>query len=203
VAWVVVGADVGLVSAAAGTMGPSTDKLTPNRPIAMIRLRHDRAEGLEHRLYARWATMSSSPGRNAPRLVSLAPRPPKPSRTIDRNGANLEPALGKIWGFRASGRVDGSHARRAPPWDRMGRPQGATLAAADRRGTRVKYYVNKNAQENGEHEVHSSSCSLLPVEADRIYLGDFTTCTHGVAAAKQFYPHPNGCSQCSNECHTG
>lgn len=41
----------------------------------------------------------------------------------------------------------------------------------------MRYYVNKNAQPNGDHEVHTSSCSFLPAEANRLYLGDFQTCS--------------------------
>jgi hypothetical protein len=31
------------------------------------------------------------------------------------------------------------------------------------------YYVNKNAQDNGDHEVHTSTCSHLPLPANRLY----------------------------------
>jgi hypothetical protein len=37
-----------------------------------------------------------------------------------------------------------------------------------------KYYVNKNAQSNGDHEVHKESCSYLPNLENRIYLGVFS-----------------------------
>lgn len=38
------------------------------------------------------------------------------------------------------------------------------------------YYVNQNAQSNGDHEVHVSTCSYLPDATNRTYLGDFQTC---------------------------
>lgn len=38
------------------------------------------------------------------------------------------------------------------------------------------YYVNKNAQNNGDHEVHKSGCSWMPDKDNRIFLGDFTNC---------------------------
>ncbi|MCX9895359.1 hypothetical protein LAD77_25195 [Klebsiella pneumoniae] len=33
------------------------------------------------------------------------------------------------------------------------------------------YYVNKNAQSNGDHEVHVSSCARLPAVENRLFLG--------------------------------
>ncbi|WP_299569572.1 hypothetical protein [uncultured Shewanella sp.] len=42
------------------------------------------------------------------------------------------------------------------------------------------YYVNKNAQANGEHEVYTGNCSYLPVEHNRIYLGNFATCQEAI-----------------------
>ena len=38
----------------------------------------------------------------------------------------------------------------------------------------MKFYVNKNAQCTGEHEVHRADCAWLPDAANRIYLGEFT-----------------------------
>ena len=32
------------------------------------------------------------------------------------------------------------------------------------------YYVNKNAQDNNDHEVHNGGCSWLPKVENRIYL---------------------------------
>lgn len=49
------------------------------------------------------------------------------------------------------------------------------------------YYVNKNARSNGDHEVHKSGCSYLPETDNRIYLGDFATCTPPVKKAKEYY----------------
>ena len=66
----------------------------------------------------------------------------------------------------------------------------------------ANYYVNKNAQTNGDHEVHKSGCSHMPYEVNRIYLGDFTACSAAVRAAKAYYTQVNGCYYCSNPCHT-
>lgn len=64
------------------------------------------------------------------------------------------------------------------------------------------YYVNKNAQSNGDHEVHKFDCSFLPSPENRRYLGDFPSCRPAVAAAKKIYPTADGCAHCSPECHT-
>jgi hypothetical protein len=65
-----------------------------------------------------------------------------------------------------------------------------------------KYYVNKNAQDNGDHEVHIPSCSFFPASENRIYLGEFSTCPPAVEEAKRHYSQVNGCYYCSNPCHT-
>jgi hypothetical protein len=66
----------------------------------------------------------------------------------------------------------------------------------------MKYYVNKNAQDNGDHEVHTKDCSWLPNENNRLYLGDFSSCSAAVNAAKKYYTQVNGCYHCSLLCHT-
>lgn len=65
----------------------------------------------------------------------------------------------------------------------------------------AKYYVNKNEQETGEHEVHKSGCSWMPDSDNRIYLGDFTSCHGAVKKAKEYYDDVDGCYYCSNDCH--
>jgi len=66
----------------------------------------------------------------------------------------------------------------------------------------MRYYVNKNAQSNGDHEVHTQSCNWCPGESNRIYLGDFSNCTDAVREARKHYSQVNGCYYCSNPCHT-
>lgn len=65
-----------------------------------------------------------------------------------------------------------------------------------------KYYVNKNAQSNGDHEVHKEGCSYMPNAENRIYLGDFSSCNGAVNAARNHYSQVNGCYYCSRPCHT-
>lgn len=65
------------------------------------------------------------------------------------------------------------------------------------------YYVNKNAQPNGDHEVHRADfCPTPAEERNRLYLGDFNSCHGAVAKAKETYRTANGCKNCSLECHT-
>lgn len=65
----------------------------------------------------------------------------------------------------------------------------------------AKYYVNKNAQSNGDHEVHKDGCAHMPSSDNRKYLGDFISCVSAVAEAKKHFSRADGCYYCSNECH--
>lgn len=67
----------------------------------------------------------------------------------------------------------------------------------------MRYYVNKSAQANGDHEVHTASCRWLPKVENRIELGEFGSCEPAVVAAKMYYPQSNGCVHCCADCHTG
>jgi len=64
-----------------------------------------------------------------------------------------------------------------------------------------EYFVNKNAQLNGDHEVHKKNCFYLPRETNRISLGFFSNCSQAVQKAKEIFPTADGCYSCSNECH--
>ena len=64
------------------------------------------------------------------------------------------------------------------------------------------YYVNKNAQDNGDHEVHKDGGSSMPEEHNRLYLGQFGNCHDAVTEAKKHYRQSNGCAYCSAACHT-
>lgn len=66
----------------------------------------------------------------------------------------------------------------------------------------TKYYVNKEEQQNGDHEVHKTGCAWMPNEQNRKYLGDFDNCASAVAEAKKTYPTADGCIHCSPACHT-
>ena len=62
------------------------------------------------------------------------------------------------------------------------------------------YYVNMNAQTNGDHEVHAEGCYYMP--SQKKYLGSFSSCQGAVVEAKKTYSKSNGCYFCCNECHT-
>ncbi len=66
------------------------------------------------------------------------------------------------------------------------------------------FYVNKNAQSNGDHEVHEkdSGCEHQPEVANRKDLGSHSNCHGAVTKAKKTYKQSNGCYYCCNACHT-
>lgn len=66
----------------------------------------------------------------------------------------------------------------------------------------ASYYRNKNAQLNGDHEVHREGCGWMPLPANQHYLGEFDSCFRAVAVAKTFDPSADGCAYCSPTCHT-
>ncbi len=51
----------------------------------------------------------------------------------------------------------------------------------------MKYYVNKNAQANGDHEVHTATCTIGPNESNRLYLSEFSNCQEAVREVKRTY----------------
>ena len=65
------------------------------------------------------------------------------------------------------------------------------------------YHVNRNAQSNGNHEIHKQRCKHLADEKNRILLGDFYTCFDAVRVAQRIYKNSDGCFYCCNECHSG
>lgn len=66
----------------------------------------------------------------------------------------------------------------------------------------MRFYVNKNAQYTGEHEVHCATCSWLPDVENRLYLGDFATSGQAIREAKKYYTYVDGCAFCCPESHT-
>lgn len=67
------------------------------------------------------------------------------------------------------------------------------------------YIVNRNAQANGDHEVHdlNTTKGCLPDAANRVRLGDYTLCHTAVSEAERLgYSPANGCYHCANDCHT-
>lgn len=66
----------------------------------------------------------------------------------------------------------------------------------------MRFYVNKNAQSNGDHEVHRATCSWLPDVENRQYLGEFLTSQEAVREAKKYYNPVDCCAYCCPESHT-
>lgn len=64
------------------------------------------------------------------------------------------------------------------------------------------YCVNKNQQNNGDHEVHKEGCNYYPEPQNRIVLGSFFNCREAVQEARKHYFQVNGCYFCSLPCHT-
>lgn len=67
-----------------------------------------------------------------------------------------------------------------------------------------RYIVNKNAQPNGDHEVHviNNTCGHLPNTENWFELGNHSTCGPAVTKAKQTYRQSNGCAYCCEACNT-
>jgi hypothetical protein len=65
----------------------------------------------------------------------------------------------------------------------------------------AQYIVNKNAQSNGDHEVHKHGCSYMPSPQHCEPLGDHAGCQTAVAAAKLRYSMADGCAYCCAACH--
>ncbi|WP_315823479.1 hypothetical protein [Paraflavitalea speifideaquila] len=67
---------------------------------------------------------------------------------------------------------------------------------------KLKYYVNNEAQSNGDHEVHIESCPYFPRMKNKRYLGEYDSCVEAVRAAKYIHHQANGCKTCCSLCHT-
>ena len=65
----------------------------------------------------------------------------------------------------------------------------------------MRYYVNKQAQSNGDHEVHKETCFRLPTTDNRLYLGVFSTSEAALREARKLYPKADGCYYCCPEIH--
>lgn len=65
------------------------------------------------------------------------------------------------------------------------------------------YFVNKNAQPTGEHEVHKEGCVFMPDIENRIFLGYFTDAKAACMKAKEYFSKVDGCFYCAEEAHKG
>ena len=65
----------------------------------------------------------------------------------------------------------------------------------------MRFYVNTQAQPNGDHEVHRETCFRLPSAGNRLYLGDYTSSESALREARKYYPKADGCYYCCPEIH--
>jgi len=66
----------------------------------------------------------------------------------------------------------------------------------------VRYFVDEQAQANGDHEVHKQGCAWLATAEQTKDLGQHLSCHAAVLAARRWFPKANGCARCSAACHT-
>ena len=69
-----------------------------------------------------------------------------------------------------------------------------------------KYFLSKQSQYTGEHEVHNATtgCTYMPGMEHLIKLGLHSSCAAAIAHARSPFPEIkiNGCYFCCNSCHT-
>lgn len=58
------------------------------------------------------------------------------------------------------------------------------------------YYVSKCPLKNGDHEIHLSTCLLLPLREERLVLGYHESCKDALDYAKLNYRQVTGCRNC-------
>lgn len=64
------------------------------------------------------------------------------------------------------------------------------------------WYVNRNAQKDGDHEVHVEGCSYLKRCKHCFSLGVFSTCQDALKEARKHFRQVDGCHYCAKECDT-
>ncbi len=67
-----------------------------------------------------------------------------------------------------------------------------------------EYYVSRNPDKDGFHEIHHIICPHLSEEklTEHVYLGRFNSCHKALLAAKRYYASADGCRRCASSCHT-
>lgn len=69
-----------------------------------------------------------------------------------------------------------------------------------------RFIINKQQQNNGDHEVHNATtgCSFMPHLQNQVDLGFHADCSGAVTNAKAANPtlRINGCYYCCRACHT-
>ncbi|WKJ92526.1 hypothetical protein QZJ86_10380 [Methylomonas montana] len=73
-----------------------------------------------------------------------------------------------------------------------------SLTLVEEVSTMAEFFVEINAQDNGEHVVHKSNCSLLPAKDALRYLGSIASAASAVKKAQESFKLVNGCSHCTS-----
>jgi hypothetical protein len=58
------------------------------------------------------------------------------------------------------------------------------------------YYVSVRTDRNGEHEVHSEECGFLPIEGERLLLGEFEAARDAITEAARLAGVSVACVHC-------
>lgn len=68
----------------------------------------------------------------------------------------------------------------------------------------MNYIINKNKDDKGYNEVHTTTCEHLPESWNKVKLGWFENGIEAVNYAKNNgYSNADGCYYCCNEAHHG
>lgn len=69
------------------------------------------------------------------------------------------------------------------------------------------YICNKNADDKGRHEIHTDSCTHLPLPKNQLSIGFFSNCQEAINHMVRANPNGNfnfdGCYYCCYPCHKG
>lgn len=61
----------------------------------------------------------------------------------------------------------------------------------------AEFYIETNAQPNGDHIVHNANCAALPDKQSIRYLGSIASCGSAVKKASEFFKQVKACPQCT------
>ena len=68
----------------------------------------------------------------------------------------------------------------------------------------ANYVLNKNSDSNGRNEVHTTTCSYVPLLQNQVSLGWHTNGVSAVNYAKSIgWKNSDGCYYCCKEAHNG
>lgn len=61
----------------------------------------------------------------------------------------------------------------------------------------AEFYIETNAQPNGDHYVHFANCTLLPAKDAIHYLGSIASSASAIKRASEYFKNACGCPQCA------